>query len=698
MKGIIVRSFLLCLLGASLVLAAEGRKPYQENPRPAWLDKGLVLGWGNHEAFIFRVRRGGNLPYDELWKQFEAEHSEQTVIEAQKAGIEVFHTHGYKGFGYEAEKKEMDMLKTLSGYVHKHGMKLDTYCQVMTIVPETFQAEVPQVMDWVQRDASGIPIMLTYDHQQSYRPKPNLGHPDYRKYYKEKIIKTLVQDVGSDLLHFDNFDCNAEPESDHSPVNVAGFHAWLKNKFTPEKMIERFGHANYDLVMPPIWNMENPPAAIREILDPAQQEWIDYRCWLMADWLRDITTYARSLNPNVAFDTNPHGLFGRNRAFQAALWHPWFMKYSEVMWSEETNPADYTQWGTIVSKIRSYKLGRTLDNYVLTYKADALMLAEGLAFNQTLGNIDLRPGDDPVNRKYYDFFIANRDLYTGTLNREDVATLRSYATMAYDNHRAALEQCMFEQAMIQAQVSFDLVFDEQMDDLSRYRVLVLAGQNNLSDENVAKIKKFVAAGGSLVFTGLTGSRDQWLRRRSTPALNDLLGLGLGGRPGRRGGAAAAGAAYSNKTEVSADGRVVYVPAIVPPDKEQAENWTGSWDGNMWEGTWIRPANWRELEEAVRQAAGGRLSLETELPDWVAVEQVQKDKRILVHLVNYLRGNRLSGIPVDLALDRGKGVSSVKVISPDREGARDIPFQVQGGRCTFRVPELETYDVVVVEQK
>ncbi len=692
MKRLIARTILLCLAGVVPALAAEGRKPYQEQ-RAAWVDKGLVLGWGNHEAFIFRVRRGGNLPYAELWKQFEAEHSEQTVIEAKKAGIEVFHTHGYKGFGYEAEKKEMEMLKTLSGYVHKHGMKLDTYCQVMTMVPETFQAEVPQVMDWVQRDANGIPIMLTYDHQQSYRPKPNLGHPDYRKYYKEKIIKTLVQDVGSDLLHFDNFDCNAEPESDQSPVNVAGFHAYLRTKFTPEKMIERFGHANYDLVLPPRWNMENPPSKIREILDPAQQEWIDYRCWLMADWLRDVTSYARSLKPDVAFDTNPHGLYGRNRPFQAALWHPWFMKYSEVMWSEESNPADYNQWGTLVSKIRSYKLGRTLDNFVLTYKGDALMLAEGLAFNQTLGNVELRGDDDSAQRRYYNFYIANRDLYTGTINREDAALLRSYATMAYDNHRAELEQCMFEQAMIQSQTPFDLVFDEQMDDLSRYRVLVLAGQNNLSDENVARIRKFVADGGGLVFTGASGSRDQWLRRRSAPALNDLAGLPAGRAP-RRG----EGAVYSAKTEVSADGRVVYVPAVVPPNKEQAENWTGSWDGNLWEGTWILPSNWRELEDAVRRAAGGKLSLETDLPDWVAVEQVQKDKRIMVHLVNYRRGNRLSNIPVDLALDRGKGVSSVRVVSPDRQGARDLQFQVQGGRCTFRVPELETYDVVVVEQK
>lgn len=690
MRAIPLFTALLCLVVTANSAVAE-RKFYQEN-RAKWVDNGLVLGWGNHEAFIFLVRRGGNLPYDELWKQFEAQHSEQTVIEAKKAGIEVYHTHGYKGFGYEAEKKEMEMLKQLSGYVHKHGMKLDTYCQVMTMVPETFKAEVPEIWDWVQRDAWGHPVMLTYDHQQSYRPKPNLAHPAYRKYYKEKIIRTLVQDVGSDLLHFDNYDCNPEPESDHSPVNVAGFHEYLRNKYTPQKMVERFGHSNYDNIMPPLWNRPNPPDRIREILDPAQQEWIDYRCWLMADWLRDITSYARSLNPEVAFDTNPHGLFGRNRAFQAALWHPWFMKYTEVMWTEEANPAGYNQWGTLISKIRSYKMARTLDNAVLTYKDDDLRMAEGLAFNQTLGNVGLSGREDSPGRKYYNFYIANRDIFTGTVNREDAALLRSYASMAYDNHRAELEQCMFEQAMIQSQVPFGLVFDEQMDDLSRWRVLVLAGQNNLSDENVSKIRRFVDNGGGLVFTGSTGSYDHWRRRRVTPALTGLVGLDDARSPRRGDGA------FSNKVETGRDGRVIYVPEITAPDKDQADNWNGSWDGHLWEGTWILPSNWRELEDAVRRAAGGRLSLETELPDWVAVEQVSKDNRIMVHLVNYRPETRLRNISVDLALDRGKGVASVSALSPDRQGARKLPFNVSGGRCTFSVPDLAIYEVIVVEQK
>ncbi|MBW7998458.1 MAG: hypothetical protein FVQ81_18175, partial [Candidatus Glassbacteria bacterium] len=519
-----MRATVFSLAGLLLFLASPSAqaRDYYQLQRAGWVNGGLVLGWGNHEAFIFRIRRGGAGPYEQEWRQWLSEHSEETVLAAKKAGIEVFHTHGYKGFGYEAEKDEMKLLAGLSKLVHKHGMKLDTYSQVMTIVPETFFPEEPRAADWVQRMPDGTPILLTYGFQQSYRYKPSMLHPGYREYYKEKILRTLIGKCDTDLLHFDNYDCNLEPESDRSPTAVKAFRAYLAKKYPTDSLrTERFGLTDFSYVDPPMWNQTNRPGAIDVIRDPVQQEWIDFRCWAMADWLREMVEFAKELKPTVAVDVNPHGLIGRNRAFQTALWHPWFMKYTELIWSEEQNYADYDSRGVITSKIRTYKLGRTLDNWILTYKGTDLQHAENLAFNQTIGNIGLGQDDTP-NDRYHKFYLKYRNLYTGTVNREDAALLRSYATMAYNNHRAALEQCMFEQAMIQGQVPFDLIFDEQMDDLARYRVIVLAGQDNLADEHLARIEKFVESGGGLVLTGMSASRDHWGRLRPRPGLAGVM--------------------------------------------------------------------------------------------------------------------------------------------------------------------------------
>ena len=73
------------------------------------------------------------------------------------------------------------------------------------------------------------------------------------------------------------------------------------------------------------------------IFDPAIQEWIDFRCQLMADALRQMATFAKSLNPEVVIEVNPHGITGGNRAWEAGLDHARFLPLTEVFWTEEPN-------------------------------------------------------------------------------------------------------------------------------------------------------------------------------------------------------------------------------------------------------------------------------------------------------------------------------------------------------------------------
>ena len=149
---------------------------------------------------------------------------------------------------------------------------------------ETFFAEEPRAKDWIQRDVSGLPILLVYGYQQSYRYRPCFTHQEYLDYLKQ-IVRYAVEEVKTDFIHFDNFDLNAEPDSCHCPACVEGFRAFLRAKYTPEKRRERFGFENVDYVNPPQWNRQNPPEKMAIIFDPAIQEWIDFRCQVMADAL-----------------------------------------------------------------------------------------------------------------------------------------------------------------------------------------------------------------------------------------------------------------------------------------------------------------------------------------------------------------------------------------------------------------------------
>jgi len=185
------------------------------------------------------------------------------------------------------------------------------------------------------------------------------------------------------------------------------------------------------------------------IRDPVIQEWIAYRCHEMSEALRQMAEYARSLNPEVAIEVNPHGITGENRAWEAGLDHAQFLKWTDAFWTEEPNVPGLTGDGRLITRIRSYKLAREFHNILLAYVAgDKVALSEGLAFNQTIGFAGQDP-IDPETERFIRFYRDHRDLYTGTQDDSSVAVLRSYPSITYHNARARLGVVLVEQALIQ---------------------------------------------------------------------------------------------------------------------------------------------------------------------------------------------------------------------------------------------------------
>ena len=153
---------------------AAGRKA---GPQESWIGSGLIDAGGSHEPYLFVVRRGGQkLNAREM---YEHSQSEEVIGQLKSQGVEVFHTHLYKGFGMAAEKKEMEDTVRTAAIAHRLGMKIDTYVQWDTMMYETFFAEEPRAPGWIQCDAFGQPIMLEYGYQQSFRYLPCFSNQEY---------------------------------------------------------------------------------------------------------------------------------------------------------------------------------------------------------------------------------------------------------------------------------------------------------------------------------------------------------------------------------------------------------------------------------------------------------------------------------------------------------------------------------------
>ncbi len=662
----------------------------QDVPRAKWIENGLIDAGGSHEPYIFVVRRGGQRL--NAREQLNAAQSEELLRRLKAQGVEVFHTHLYKGFGMAAEKPGMEETRRVASIAHGLGLKVDTYIQWDTMMYETFFAEEPRAQNWVQRDANGRPMMLTYGYQQSYRYRPCFANQEYLDYLK-KIVRYAVEEVKTDFIHFDNFDLNPEPESCHDRACTLGFRKFLREKYTAEQRRERFGFENVDYVNPPEWNAPNPPGGMRTIFDPAIQEWIDFRCQVMADALRQMALYAKSLNPEVVIEVNPHGITGGNRAWEAAIDHSRILKSTQAFWTEVEPAPGYAADGRVLSRIRSYKLARTYRNVLLSYIADdPVAMAESLAFNQTIGFAGVAPLTADMTR-YIAFYRKNRDLFTGSQDVATVAVLRSYASITYDQPQVQLAAILTEQALIEARIPFDIIFDEHLADLSKYRVIVLPGMECLSDSQIALIRRFVAGGGGLVATGQAGLYDQWRRLRVEPGLKGLIDS----QPEARD--------YEETVvpvEVSGDpvrkqyerGRTVYIPAV-------------AFDGplpefhpyfRVDERFWKRPKNAQALTDAVRWAAREEMPAEVGGPAYAVANVVSQPerRRTMIHLVNYnaKQAQSLEPVPVKVRVPEGGVPRSLTLYTPDGEPSGAPRMKADGRTATFEVP-VKTYTIAVI---
>jgi hypothetical protein len=659
----------------------------------SWIENGLIDAGGSHEPYLFIVRRGGqSLNAREI---YEHAQSEEVIRQLKNQGVEVFHTHLYKGFGMVAEKPEMEDTVRTAAMVHRLGMKIDTYVQWDTMMYETFFAEEPRATGWVQCDQWGQPIMLEYGYQQSFRYLPCFSNQEYVDYLK-KVMRYAVLEVKTDFIHFDNFTLSAEPNSCHCNGCKTGFRKYLRTKYSAEQRKDRFGFENVDYVNPPLWNRSNPPEKLNIIFDPVFQEWIDYRCQTMADALSEMATLVRSLNPEVVIEINYGGGVGENSPWTRGTDHSRLLEYTQVFWDESDRQSEYLPDGRLITAIRTYKMARAYQNVVLTYiSGSETRIGESLAFNQTIGFA----GENPLSPemvKYISFYRKNRDLYIGTKDVTAVAVFRSYPSITYHNSRAGLSAILVEQALIQAKIPFQLIFDKDLNHLSpaMCKTLILPDSECLSDEQIASIRRYVEAGGGLIATEQAGLYDQWRRLRVEPGLQGLVDNQPPAAAYQEEVATEPVAAGVPSRKEFGRGRVVYLPGI-------------EFDGPMPSAEsyfiigpefWKRPKNWKELIDAVSWAAKGDIPIEVLGPDFLGinlVEQPEKRRR-LVHLVNYdSQVPSIENIEVKCATPEGKPASAVRFYSADLNTYDKLNFHMQGSYAVFTVPKLNVYCMAVV---
>jgi hypothetical protein len=658
-------------------------------PRPAWISQDQLALVGNHDDIaLFRRRLGGNPVWQE--DDYVVEHTDEAVKRLSDMGVTMAVIHFYKGFGLEAEKEQLEDAKKLTSLCKKYGIKVAVYVG-STIAYETFLLEKPEAQEWFVPDYLGQPVR--YGGTQTFRKRVYFMHPGYIEYMK-RVLRIAIEDLKVDLIHFDNTSMQAQPPIFFHPMAIENFRTYLRNKYTPEMMKKRLGFSDVKYVEPPKYNRP-----LSTIDDPLFQEWIDFRCQQLADYYGIMESYIRGLNPAVAVETNPHsGLSGNNTMWDQGVDYPKLLSHTDFMWTEEGNEATVNEEGVLISKIRTYKMVRTLNNRLFTYSinpgGNKLERAETMAYDrQCMGSvsgfldISTLPEDQ---RSYIKFFHKNFDYYLNIHNIADVAVLHSYATMAYNNDRPYQSTFLFEQVLIQEKIPFDIIFDDNLKDLSKYKVLVLADQECLNDEKLDLIRAFVNQGGGLVATEHTSLYTEWRQRKRDFGLSDLFQVKA--PAWNEGGSPEDILNIPIQKNQVGKGKVVYLPEVKPSiPKPPAVAMISRY--------WKLPVNLKDLIESVQWASGNSLSLSIEAPLTVTMELSEKEDKsaLILHLVNFdTKALSVKNIKVDVQVPEGKKVTKVTVMTPDGRDDEVIQSKESGKRALFTVPQLSTYDMVVMK--
>ncbi len=696
--------FLVPATGAAQIGNATWSTPVPKNfTEPAWWDQGVVFV-GNWEPLVFRLRHGGELSVD-VAERYQREHTEETVLKLKEAGVNMVLTHFYKT-GLDSEKEDVELAKQLGALCHRHGLKLGTYIGG-TIFAETLLRDIPDAKDWVRYDEHGNPVRYS---EQTYRYRPDFNHPGYVEHMK-RVIRVAIEEVHTDLIHLDNHALIAPPWTGNTPEINRRFREFLAKKYSPEQLKNRLGFSDIRAVTAPAWHGISSPAAMSPITDPLIQEWIDFRCQDFAEYYGKLAAYIRQLNPNVLVELNPHGIYGSNRAFLHGIDHARLLPHGSVFWSEEPNEAQVDANGVLVSKIRSFKLARSLDQTIFIYtgaqRADPalrsyrLLMAEAMAFNRNcLGDLGspLTAYEMPEDMKrYVRFYLDHNRHYASTRVVADVAILRSFPSMAYNSLGPHLETTLMEQLLIQEKIPFDIIFDQNLGDLSKYRAVILAEQESLSDRALDQIREYVRAGGGLLATGHTSLYNDWRRRRNDYGLADVLGVHVSTGRGLP----------LEKRGPYGRGRAAYLPGVIPaepiagiglegPTRAVAASPVGA--AGFGRRYWKLPKNSEQIVAAIRYAAGAPFSVEFQGAALTTVMELTEGKdsseRIL-HWINYKLGALAPPVTVTVAAPKGKKFAAVELFSPDRKMPQRVNFTVEGDRIRFTFPPLEVYNVAVL---
>ncbi|KKR04417.1 MAG: hypothetical protein UT30_C0008G0039 [Candidatus Uhrbacteria bacterium GW2011_GWF2_39_13] len=503
-----------------------------------WKNEGIYLAGGWH-PLAGRLRAGNALDNEE--ELYEWEYSEERIARLKLLGINLIVGQFDRGLSDTDQKEEQEKARQLAELCHKHNMKHGVYL-ANTVYFESMLKDYPDCEDWVVHTHDNR--FVHYGGEQSWRWVACFNSPGWREHMKKQIEKA-VNYVKTDLLHFDNLAVWPEPDSCHCRYCQEKFREFLRLRYPSEnEQKKRFGFGGFETFRAPNFYLRFlNPWELERIKNPLMQEWIEFRCDTVTDYIKELSEYAKKVNPCIAIDSNGQSVWGVNQAFTHGINSTAQAKYVDIVWEENPDlrpDTDIDAIPRVTHKMRGMNLMRRLGKSVITaFKTD-----EEMSFNLTFsGNPGIysrwgyaeprknaleEPG--PGIQELSDFFNCHKNIYCGVKPLARIAVWRNQRSLALVNYDSHISACVMEHILFKRRIPFSIVQDEFITEegLKDFDLLILPDAEYISETQLSVIFSFVKNGAALLVTEKSGAFNVDFRKRCNPAFAELFGGSFSG--------------------------------------------------------------------------------------------------------------------------------------------------------------------------
>lgn len=584
--------------------------------------------------------------------------------------------HFFKGFGLLRERPFIEKTIAYARQLHKRGMMISVYVGG-TMFTDYFFKEVPEAVEWARKDQAGNPI--TYGGFQLQRWFPCLNHPGYRAYTK-KVLDVAVNEIEADEIFFDNQILRHEPRSCRCEHCVRHLREMIKHKYTLEECEERYGLPEYPDVVPPIWSQACPPWRLDGIRTPQIQDWIDHRIATVVEFYQDMADHVKRQKPDCVVGMNIKGVHGHNRAFDHGICHGAFADILDFSCIDGYTPGVHN--GAVVSEVRFWKSSHSTHITVVDGPSCELSAVEGQVYGYrkfVKGHGWLNDlGESSIFTPVTQFLRANQHLYHERPHLHDVAVLRSEPSTNYNCSKVHEQLMAFEQTLAVEKIPWGIIYDKQIKDLRKYRIIALPEIQALSDKWIDALDTFMKTGGGVIASGKAASCNEWYRSRDP---EHALSRWLGHAPHGQYEVAPVG-----------KGRFVYVPTWDVATPWDFHDWFAIWGENM-----LPVRNRDTFRKAIDDATvGGPLAHRVTGNDAVFVEAIAAKagpaKGVDLHFINYDPASTDAALTVHLALPAGKRKAKIVLTDPHQPDhpSWETGALIQDQQAVFTVPTPRLY--------